>query len=198
MKTILKDCQKNAQGTKEDIIDTARKYFSEYNYLSVSMEDIAKKLKITKAALYYHYTGKSEIYRKVLDGVTFDLNIMMNRALNQKTSEKKLYKLIKSYLDFGIKEKNLIKFLMVKLPQTKSDESEINKHFAKFREQVVEIISPVIKEVFASKKIRKKFDNRLVTSLLTNMMDGLLLEHSFLNKRINSDKISRQIIDLIF
>jgi len=52
------------QNTKKCIIDTARRFFSEYNYLAVSMSDIAKKLNITKAALYYHFTSKAEIYQK--------------------------------------------------------------------------------------------------------------------------------------
>jgi len=37
-----------------------------------------------------------------------------------------------------------------------------------------------------------------LTSLLTSMMDGLLLEYSFLNKKINSAKISDQIIAVLF
>ena len=55
------------QNTKENIINMARKLFSERTYLAVSMSDIANKLNITKAALYYHFTGKAEIYKKVLE-----------------------------------------------------------------------------------------------------------------------------------
>jgi len=52
--------------------------------------------------------------------------------------------------------------------------------------------------VFLDKKNIKKFDSYLVTSLLTGMMDGLLLEYSFLDKEIDSEKISNQIISIIF
>ena len=63
--TIAKQPEGVIQDTKKYITDTARRLFSEFSYLGVSMNDIAKKLNITKAALYYHFTGKAEIYRKV-------------------------------------------------------------------------------------------------------------------------------------
>ena len=44
-----------SEGSKKYITDTARRLFSEFSYLGVSMNDIAKKLNITKAALYYHF-----------------------------------------------------------------------------------------------------------------------------------------------
>jgi len=195
MKTIAKQPEDVIQNTKRYIIDTARRLFSEYSYLGVSMNDIAKKLNITKAALYYHFTGKTEIYGKVLDDVFNDLSLSIVQASNEATIDKKLHKLIKNYLDFGFKEKNLIKALMLKLSPA---DDQITKRITQLRERVAKLIQPIIEEVFASKKLPKKVDAGLLTSLLTSMMDGLLLEYSFLNKKINSAKISDQIIAVLF
>ena len=195
MKTIAKQPEDVIQDTKKYITDTARRLFSEFSYLGVSMNDIAKKLNITKAALYYHFTGKAEIYEKVLDNVFNDLSLSIAQAPNEAMIDKKLHKLIKNYLDFGFKEKNLIKALMLKLPPA---DDQITKRITQLRERVVNLIQPVIEEVFASKKLTKKVDVGLLTSLLTSMMDGLLLEYSFLNKKINSAKISDQIIAVLF
>jgi hypothetical protein len=106
-----------------------------------------------------------------------------------------LHKLIKNYLDFGFKEKNLIKALMLKLSPTNP---QIKKHIIKSREQTAELIRPLIREMITSKKLTPKVDSKLVTSLLTGMMDGLLLEYSFLNKEIDSEKVSSQIISVLF
>jgi AcrR family transcriptional regulator len=195
MKTITKQQEDILQGTKRLIIDTARHFFSEYSYLGVSMDDIAAKLNITKAALYYHFIGKAEIYEKVLNNVFDDLSLSVAQALAETTIDKKLYKLIKNYLDFGIEEKNLIKALMLKLSPA---DSQITKHVVKLREQIINLIQPVIDEVSVSKNLVKKVDAKLLTSLLTSMMDGLLLESSFLNKKINSEKVSNQIIAVLF
>jgi len=195
METITKQPEDVIQDTKKYITDTARRLFSEFSYLGVSMNDIAKKLNVTKAALYYHFTGKAEIYRKVLDDVFDGLSLSITQASNEATIDKKLHKLIKNYLDFGFKEKNLIKALMLKLSPANDP---MTKHIAQLRKRVVHLIQPIIEEVFASKKLTKKVDVGLLTSLLTNMMDGLLLEYSFLNKKINSAKISDQIIAVLF
>ncbi len=40
---------------KQAILEVAADLFAKYGYDAVSMNDIAKKLKITKPALYYHF-----------------------------------------------------------------------------------------------------------------------------------------------
>lgn len=192
---IVKQEDDIKQGTKKHIIETARRLFSEYSYLGVSMSDIAKKLNITKAALYYHFTGKTEIYKNVLDEVFSNLSLAIGVAFNEKTVDEKLHKLIKNYLDFGLKEKNLTKALLLKLSPA---DPQIKKYIIQIREQTADLIQPLVKELIARKKIKQRIDSRLVTSLLTSMMDGLLLEYSFLNKKINSEKISSQIIAILF
>jgi len=159
------------------------------------MGDIAKKLNITKAALYYHFTGKKEIYEKVLDNVFNDLSLSITQALDEDTIDKKLHKLIKNYINFGLKEKNFIRALMLKLSPT---DNQITKCIIRSRKQIVSLIQPVIEEAFTSKKLTKKVNTKLLTSLFIGMMDGLLLEYSFLNKKINSAKISDQIIAVLF
>jgi AcrR family transcriptional regulator len=195
METIAKQSENIVLDTKKYIIGTARPLFSKYSYLGVSMSDIAKKLKITKAALYYHYAGKAEIYEKVLNDVFNDLSLSIAEAMSEKTVDKKLHKLIKNYLDFGIREKNLIKALMLKLSP---GELKITKQIARLREQIADSIEPIINEVSESKNLTKKVDSRLLVFLLTGMMDGLLLECSFLNKKIDSEKVSNQIIAVLF
>ena len=195
MKTITAHPEDVIQDTKKYIIDTARQFFSEYSYLGVSMSDIAKKLNITKAALYYHFTGKAEIYKKVLDEVFDDLSLAIDEAMSEATVNKKLYKLIKNYLDFGFREKNLIKAVVLKLSPA---DKPITKHIAESREQIASSIQPLMEEILANKNLISKVDGRLLASMLTGMMDGLLLEYSFLNKKINSAKISDQIIAVLF
>jgi AcrR family transcriptional regulator len=195
MTIIEKQHENIIQDTKRYIIDTARSLFSEYSYLGVSMSDIAKKLHITKSALYYHFTGKAEIYNKVLDEVFNGLSLSIAEAFNEKTAGRKLHKLIKNYLDFGFKEKNLINALILKLSPA---DPLLKKYIVRLREQTVDLIQPVVEEMVASKKLIQKVDSKLLTSLLTGMMDGILLEYSFLNKKIDSGKVSSQIIAVLF
>jgi len=96
--------------------------------------------------------------------------------MREDTTDKKLHELIKNYLDFGFKEKNLIKSLMLKLPP---DEHKISKHIARLREQVAHLIQPAVEEVMANKNLTEKVDSKFLTSMLTGAMNELLLEYSF-------------------
>lgn len=195
METITVRSEGVVGDTKKYIIGTARRLFSKYSYLGVSMSDIAKKLNFTKAALYYHFTGKAEIYGNVLDEVFSDLNSLILQALNEKTADKKLRRVITSYLVFGLKEKNLVKALVLKLSPKEHNTTE---HIARLRERVAGLIEPVVKEALLNKKLTEKTDDKLLTSLLTCMMDGLLLECSFLDKKIDPEKVSDQITKILF
>jgi len=159
------------------------------------MSDIAKKLNITKAALYYHFKGKEDIYIKVLDEVFFDLSQITSEALMETTIDQKLLKLIKNYLAFGCKEKNLIKAVMMKI--TPSD-SQIKSHILYLREQLSDLIQPIIDELIMYKKSTKKIDSKVLTSIVTGMMDGLLLEYSFVNKKLDSGSVANQIVEFLF
>ena len=196
MKIIKKQIKtKNIKKTKKRIINTARCLFSEFSYLDVSMNDIAKKLNITKAALYYHFSSKSEIYKEVINQTFNDLILSIKTSLDRITTEEKLHRLIKNYLDFGSKEKNLIKVLILKLPPT---DIQIKKYIIQSNKQIINLIQSVIDETLLSKKLSLKINSKRLSSFLVSIMNGLLLEYSFLNKKINSRKLSNQIIMILF
>ena len=56
-----------AGDTKERIWETALELFAQNGYLGTSMNDIAKQLGFTKAALYKHYTNKQEILNRIVE-----------------------------------------------------------------------------------------------------------------------------------
>jgi AcrR family transcriptional regulator len=195
MATVKAQNKDIIQNTKEEIVNVARKLFSEYTYLGVSMSDIAQKINITKGALYYHFTSKNEIYKKVLDEVFTSLNTAVIESLDENNLKKRLFLLTENYLKFGFKEKNLIKAFMIKVSPS---DQEINDYVVALRGEIISLIEPTIKEMFASKKNAKKIDIKMVTSLYIGMMHSLILEYSILNKKVNTKKASEQIIAVLF
>ena len=192
MGTISKQSKNAHKDTRKNIIDTARALFSESSYLGVSMSDIAKELDITKAALYYHFSGKEEIYNAVLDEVLNDINAALMDAFKEETLDRQLYKVIKNYLDLGLKEKNIVKATLL------SGEKTVRNHVIQNRKQVDGIIQPLFKDILASKQLSGQVDYRLLTSLLVCMMDGIILEYSFSGTKIDFDEIAKQWVVFLF
>ena len=55
------------KNTKECILEEAIKLFAQSGYMGTSMNDIATKLGVTKAALYKHYKSKQEILESIVE-----------------------------------------------------------------------------------------------------------------------------------
>ena len=64
----------SAPETRRRILDSATAVFAEHGYAGASMRDIAERLGITKAALYYHFTSKEDL----LDGLVHPVMTMMS------------------------------------------------------------------------------------------------------------------------
>ena len=60
------------KNTKERILDEALRLFAQSGYIGTSMNDIADRMGVTKAALYKHYKSKQEI----LDSIVEKMNRM--------------------------------------------------------------------------------------------------------------------------
>ena len=99
------------EGTKRQIVDVARRLFSDRSYLGVSMSDIAARIGITKATLYHHFTGKEDIYRTVLDDVLADLDKMRTERIIEMLKGKHQIFIatpnITNYSSFGLPEIDL-------------------------------------------------------------------------------------------
>lgn len=67
------------KNTKERILDEALKLFAQSGYMGTSMNDIAARLGVTKAALYKHYQSKQEI----LDSIVDQMNEMDRERVKQ-------------------------------------------------------------------------------------------------------------------
>ena len=67
------------KNTKARILEEALKLFSQSGYMGTSMNDIAARLGVTKAALYKHYQSKQEI----LDSIVDQMNEMDRERVKQ-------------------------------------------------------------------------------------------------------------------
>ena len=55
-----------APGTRDRILAVALELFTEQGYEATSLREIAERLGVTKAALYYHFPSKDDIARELL------------------------------------------------------------------------------------------------------------------------------------
>lgn len=95
--------QVNKGATKKRILKTAGIFFSQRGYFGVSMSQIACEVGITKAALYYHFDGKEELYLAILKETFSSLISVLDKAFRSaKTPLAKLFNVLEAYLTFTL------------------------------------------------------------------------------------------------
>ncbi len=65
---------KRRSDTRARIQETALQLFAELGYEQTSLREIAERLGVTKAALYYHFTSKEEIVASLIEDVAASID----------------------------------------------------------------------------------------------------------------------------
>lgn len=78
--------------TKENILNIAIQEFSLYGYDAVSMSQLASKLDVNKATIYYHYKDKKSLYQAVLTKLIRQNRDEIDQIVNSKISAKEKFK----------------------------------------------------------------------------------------------------------
>ena len=68
---VVKDTlrARQAEGTRQLLIATARELFTERGFAATSIEEIIQRAGVAKGALYHHFSGKADLFRAVYDAV---------------------------------------------------------------------------------------------------------------------------------
>lgn len=74
---------KRRSDTRQRIQETALELFAELGYEQTSLREIAERLGVTKAALYYHFTSKEEIVASLIEDVAASIDELVAWAASQ-------------------------------------------------------------------------------------------------------------------
>lgn len=92
--------QENSNGKRDKIISVATDLFSRYPYHKVAMDTIAKKAKVAKGTLYYHFNSKEELYASLLQGGVDTMLRRLNTGTGHAAPEEKLRSIIRELILF--------------------------------------------------------------------------------------------------
>ena len=99
-------------GTRERIQTVAVELFAEHGYDKTSLREIAERLNVTKAALYYHFNTKEEIVVSLYDDLIAGIDEIIDWAMDQPRTEETRQELVRRYGLFARnRPQNMMRFV---------------------------------------------------------------------------------------
>ena len=180
-----------AENKRENIIDAARKVFSQYGFAKTTMDEIAHAAHKGKSSIYYYFNSKEEIFEAV---VKTEANILKEEILTEIHSTDEPLKKIKFYI---ISRMNGIKKLGNFYNAMQNDFLDHLQFIEQAREEYDQMEFDVICDILNDGNQKAVFDiqdTRLATTALITIMKGLEIP-IFIDKLHN--ELEHRIDDLL-
>jgi AcrR family transcriptional regulator len=105
-----------AAGTRSDLLSHARKLFAQKGYAASSTDEVVRRAKVTKGALYHHFANKMELYRAVVEDMEREIVSQMESAAETaRRPDKRLEAACRAYLDACL-DSALTRILVIEAP----------------------------------------------------------------------------------
>jgi AcrR family transcriptional regulator len=95
-----------AERTRQQILETARRLFAELGYDATSLQMIADEMGLTKAAVYYHFRAKNELLDAIMQPGVQRLEALLDDAAAIRGRRARLEFLVSGFVDFLVQNRH--------------------------------------------------------------------------------------------
>jgi AcrR family transcriptional regulator len=95
-----------AERTRQQILETAQRLFTEHGYDATSLQMIADEMGLTKAAVYYHFRAKTDILHAAMQPGIQRLKALLDEAAALRGRRARIEYLVNGFVDFLIRNRH--------------------------------------------------------------------------------------------
>jgi AcrR family transcriptional regulator len=154
----------------ERLLLVAAQTFTERGYDGTSMEDLARKLGITKSAIYHHVSGKDELLRlatnRALDGLS---SVLAETASRDGRAIDRLEHVVRRSVEVLVDELPFVTLLLRVRGNT-----AVERHAIARRREIDHALSALVAQAEAEGDVRPDVDPALTARLLFGMVNSLV------------------------
>lgn len=187
--------------TKELLLDAAQKRFAYYGLTKVTMDEIAADIGLSKAALYYYFKTKEEIFKEVVVREIDQYSTEMKKVVAEKSSaSEKLLAFVQLRFKIANELQNLKK---VSVDSNIDLRTQLGHTLIQYRQNELEYITSIIEFGITSSEFRLVSAEKTAL-LIQHLIVGLALRRSKdchdseqLQQNINYDEQNALFYDFI-
>jgi AcrR family transcriptional regulator len=155
---------------QESLLAVAVKVFNERGYEATSMEELSRKLGITKSAIYHHVSSKEELLRlamdRALDGlfaVADEAQAMDGRAIDR------LEHVVRGSVGVLVDRLPFVTLLLRARGNTRIERAAVTR-----RKEFDRLVTDLVKQAEAEGDVRPDVDPAVTARLLFGMVNSLI------------------------
>ncbi len=156
---------------KEKIKETAAHLFALKGYTSTTMREIAQALDVSKAALYYHYESKDELFFDIIRDTFSDL-IRIHQKLAE--SDRSVWEILEEWVERMLSYSKIKHdhWLILNKLTSGSIKDRIHREFSRFWTESFNSIISILKKGMEKGEIRRDIDLRILAGAVFGVMHG--------------------------
>jgi AcrR family transcriptional regulator len=155
---------------QESLLWVVVKVFNERGYDGTSMEDLSKKLGITKSAIYHHVSSKEELLRLAVDRALDGLFAVAEEAhASQGRAIDRLEHLVRASVRVLVDRLPFVTLLLRVRGNTKVERQALAR-----RREFDHLVSKLVQQAEAEGDIRPDVDPSITSRLLFGMVNSLI------------------------
>ncbi len=121
--------------TRSRVQEVALELFAEHGYEKTSLREIAERLGVTKAALYYHFKSKEDIVHSFTDDYFDEIDALLDWAREQPPGDETRRELLDRYVGVVLAGSSVFHFLEQNRASIQGMETGKDR-FARFRDRL--------------------------------------------------------------
>ena len=129
--------------TRSRVQKVALELFAEQGYEKTSLREIAERLGVTKAALYYHFKSKEDIVHSFTDDYFSELDALVEWAKEQPRGEENRREILDRYVSIVLASSEVFRFLEQNRASVQSMEAG-KERFARVRARLDALVDVLV------------------------------------------------------
>jgi AcrR family transcriptional regulator len=129
--------------TRSRVQEVALELFAKQGYEKTSLREIAERLGVTKAALYYHFKSKEDIVHSFTDDYFDGLDALVDWARNQPRGEENRREILDRYVSIVLASSDVFRFLEQNRASVQSMEAG-KERFARVRVRLDALVDVLV------------------------------------------------------
>jgi AcrR family transcriptional regulator len=157
-----------AVDSRQAILDAAKRLFMEQGFRGISMRQIAEAVGVTKAALYYHFQDKEELFVAIVERYLLDMTSLIDASVAADTTVRgQISIIVHRILSQPVEQRSILRLASQELSNV--SEATRRRFLAIYHERFIQRITTLLETGMANGELRP-LNPALATWTLLGMM----------------------------